>query len=231
MIGRLLVRAVVDILQLVGIAQIAVVGLSADNPVVGVVGEVEGSYQHLPLILRIHAVGVLRIAVADALAVIAAQAQTKAGDRIVVQSEGYTIFISYFELQRIGCSLLDPVGVSKVVGVKASQQLRLVTELPVTAEERHTRLVPRRGQDGVLTLRTIDGEEVQRFVVGVVQTDRHHDMPEAEIGCTRKGLLNPELLQLHLAAFLGLLFPLAAFLVFLLVGQTGATVLELNLRT
>ena len=56
-------------------------------------------------------------------------------------------------------------------------------------------------------------------------------MTESEIGRTRKSLLNPELLQLYLTALFGFLFPLAAFLVFLLVGKPSATVFELNLCT
>ena len=56
-------------------------------------------------------------------------------------------------------------------------------------------------------------------------------MTESEVGCARKSLLNPELFQLYLAAFLGLLFPLTAFLVFLLIGKSGTTVFELNLSS
>ena len=66
--------------------------------------------------------------------------------------------------------------------------------------------------------------------MSIVQTHWYHDMTESEIGCTRKSLLNPELLQLYLATLLGLLFPFAAFLVFLLIGQTSATVFKLNCR-
>ena len=68
-------------------------------------------------------------------------------------------------------------------------------------------------------------------MVRIVQTHWHHNMSESQIGSPRKGLLNPELLQFYLAAFLGFLFPLATFLVFLLVGKTGTTVFELNLGT
>ena len=213
------------------ITQIAIVGLSADDPVVGIVSEVEGTNQYLALILCIHTVGVSGIAVANALAIVATQAQTKAWNRIVLQTEGYTIFISHFELQGIGCTFLNPVCVGEVVGIQSRQQLRLITELSVTAKERHTRLVPCAGQNGILALRTIDGEEVEWLVMSIVQTHWYHDMTESEIGCTRKSLLNPELLQLYLATLLGLLFPFAAFLVFLLIGQTSATVFKLNLRT
>ena len=66
-------------------------------------------------------------------------------------------------------------------------------------------------------------------MVGIVQTHRHHDVSGTDVCPTTERLLQPELFQLHLAAFLGLLFPLAAFLVFLLVGYAVAAVLELNL--
>ena len=50
-IGRLLVSTVIDVFQLFRITQIAIVGLSADDPVVGIVSEVEGTNQYLALIL------------------------------------------------------------------------------------------------------------------------------------------------------------------------------------
>ena len=75
-IRRLLVSTVINILQLFGIAQIAIVGLSANNPVVSIVGKIKGTNKHLTFILRIHTIGISGVAVADALAVIATQAQT-----------------------------------------------------------------------------------------------------------------------------------------------------------
>ena len=67
-------------------------------------------------------------------------------------------------------------------------------------------------------------------MVGVVQAYRHHDVSGADVGKAAKRLLNPELFQLYFAAFLRFLFPFAAFLVFLLVGDACAAVLEFNLR-
>ena len=46
-------------------------------------------------------------------------------NRIVIQTEGYTIFISHFELQGIGSPFLDPIGVGEVVGIQSRQQLRI----------------------------------------------------------------------------------------------------------
>ena len=66
-------------------------------------------------------------------------------------------------------------------------------------------------------------------MMGVVQSHRHHDMSSTDVGPAGKRLLDPELLQLYLAALLYFLFPFAAFLVFFLIGQSVAAVLKLNL--
>ena len=67
--------------------------------------------------------------------------------------------------------------------------------------------------------------------MGIVQTYWNNNMAKAQIGCTRKGLLNPELLKFYLTTLLSLLFPFAAFLNFFLVGNAGSSVFELYLRT
>ena len=123
-----------------------------------------------------------------------------------------------------------PAHIGEVVGIQTGHQLGLVAEIAVATPETHTGLVPGAGQYGVLTLRTGHSEKVQRLVVGIVQTHRHHNVAGPDVGMLTERLLNPELLQFHLAAFLGLLLPLAAFLVFLLVGDAGAAVLKLYLR-
>ena len=91
--------------------------------------------------------------------------------------------------------------------------------------------MPCTGQNGILALGTIHGEEVEWFVVSIIQAYWNHDMTESDIGRARKGLLNPELLELYLSAFLCFLFPLATFLVFLLVGKASTAMFELNLCT
>ena len=67
-------------------------------------------------------------------------------------------------------------------------------------------------------------------MVGIVQAHGHHNMSEAQVGSARESLLNPELLELHLAAFLHFLLPLSAFLVLFLVGQPVAAMLKLDFR-
>ena len=128
-------------------------------------------------------------------------------------------------------SLTNPASVGELVGIQSCQQLSLVAEVLIASPERHTRLMPRRWHDGVLTLWTINGKEVQGFVVRIVQSYRHHDMSCADVGPLAEGFLNPELFQFYLTTFLGFLFPFAAFLVFLLVGYTIASMFELYLST
>ena len=66
-------------------------------------------------------------------------------------------------------------------------------------------------------------------MTSIVQTYGYDDVPGTKIGPAGKRLLQPKLLQLYLTALLGFLFPFATFLVFFLVGDARASVLELNL--
>ena len=82
----------------------------------------------------------------------------------------------------------------------------IVTEVAGMAPERNASLMPCARQNGVLAFGTIDGEEIERLMVGVGQTYGHDDMAGTYVGETSERLLNPELLQLHFAtAFLFLL--------------------------
>ena len=194
------------------------------------VSEVEGSDEHLSLVFGIHPCSIARIAVADALAIVAAQTDAQSGDAVVVEAQGYTIFIGHIIFQWRCRSFMYPSCVGKVVGVQASQQLCLIAEIARAAKKADSCLVPCGGQYGVFAFRTVNREEVQWLMMGIVQAHRHDDMSETQVGCTREGLLNPELLEFHLAAFLYFLFPFAAFLVFFLVGQSVAAMLKFYFR-
>ena len=67
--------------------------------------------------------------------------------------------------------------------------------------------------------------------MGVEQSHGNDNVSGADVGPACETLLQPELLQFHLAAFLGFCLPLAALLVFLFHGGSGAGVLKLNLST
>ena len=231
MVRRLLIGTIVNILQLFGIAKITIIGLTANYPVMCVVSKVEGTNKNLTFILRVNTIGILGIAVTNALAIVATKTKAQTRNRIIINTKGYTILICNLELKRICSTLLNPIGVGKIISIKTSQELSLVTEFLVTTKERNTSLVPCAWHDGVFALRTVNSKEVKGLVVGVVKTNGNYDMTKAEIGCARECFLNPELLKLYFTTFLGLLFPLAAFLVFLLVSKTSASVLKLNLST
>jgi hypothetical protein len=123
--------------------------------------------------------------------------------------------------------LAYPVGAVEEHGVKPSGELKLVTEVAGASPERDARLVPRTRNDCPLAFGAVNGEEVQRLVVSVGQSERQHDVAEADVGPVGERLLNPELLQLYLAALLGLGFPFAAFLGLLLDGSAAAAVFKL----
>ena len=197
----------------------------------GFIREVEGTNSHYAFVFRIHAIGIARIAVSDAMTIVSAESYAQARNSVVIQTKRYAILIGNVELQWRLMAFLYPADIGEVVGIQTCHELRLVSEVFISAPQRYTRLVPRTGHDSTLTLRTIDGEETQRFVMGVSQADRHHDMSSADVDGTRERFLNPELLQLYLTTFLGLLFPFSAFFVFLLVSNAVSSVLELNLGT
>ena len=90
---RCLAHAVVDVAQLFGVAQIAVVGLSAHNPVVGVVREVYRPHGNSTLVLAFHTGSFVGIAVADGVPVISADADTQPLYRVVVEPYGSAVFV------------------------------------------------------------------------------------------------------------------------------------------
>ena len=84
-------------------------------------------------------------------------------------------------------------------------------------------------QYGVLTLGTIDGEVVERLVMGIVQTHRHYEVSYLQVGGSRELLVDPELLQLYFATFLLLTFPLGCLVGLVFNGRARARVLKLYL--
>jgi len=65
--------------------------------------------------------------------------------------------------------------------------------------------------------------------MGIGQAYGHHDVTDLYVQFGPKGLLDPELFQLDFSALFGLLFPLAPFFGFLLIGCARASVFELDL--
>ena len=125
--------------------------------------------------------------------------------------------------------MLDEVVPVEHEGVQAGDHERFIAPFAGLAPEAEARIVPGRGQDGGFALRAEDGEEMERFVAVVDPADRHHDVPDADIELRGEALLEPQLLQRHLAALLDLALPLPGFGVFLFDGRAGAAVFEFDL--
>ena len=128
-------------------------------------------------------------------------------------------------------AFMNPSSIGEMVGIQTSQELCLVAEIFVTSPERNTRLMPCRRQNGVLALMTINSEEIQGLMVGIIQSDGHYDVTNTDVSPFVERLLNPELLEFNFTTFLGLLFPFTTFFVFFLIGNTVAPMFKFYLSS
>ena len=83
-VWRLGIQAVIDVLQLFGVTEITVRSLSADNPVVGIIGEVDRTDSNNSLVFGIHTIGIARIAVANAMTIVTADTDAQTWYGVVV---------------------------------------------------------------------------------------------------------------------------------------------------
>ena len=139
------------------------------------------------------------------------------------QAVGHLIFIG-----RAGAVFHEVVAVVHE-RVQARDHQGLVAPGARAAPQAQARVVPRGREDGVLPFRPVDREEIQGLVGVVESADRHHEVPQADIQLRGETLLDPELLELDLAALLDLGLPLARLGELLLHGGARAGVLELDL--
>ena len=145
---------------MLGITQVTIVSLSTDNPVVGIVGEINRADCHHSFILIIHTVGITGITVANAMSVVGAQTDTESGNGVVIHTEGDTVFVGDIKLQRRLMSLMDPTCIGEVVSIQTGKELCLITEVFIASPERDTCLVPGGGENGVLTLGAVYRKEI-----------------------------------------------------------------------
>ena len=90
--------------------------------------------------------------------------------------------------------------------------------------------MPRIRHDGSLALRAVDGEELVWLVVGIRIAHGHDDLTGLDIELpTSKLLVDPELLDVHLAALLHFSLILAGLLGLDLHGAATAAMLKLHL--
>ena len=103
----------------------------------------------------------------------------------IVQAERIAGRSEVVGLEEALLALLHPIVAVEAVGVEACHDLCLPVERGPSAaylsEETETRLVPRVGDDARLAFGTHRAEEVDGFVVRVVQSDRHDDVSRAYI--------------------------------------------------
>ena len=83
-VWRLGIQTVIDVLQLFGITEIAVRSLSADNPIVGIIGEVDRTDGNDSLVFGIHTIGIAGIAVANAMTIVTADTDAQTWYGVVV---------------------------------------------------------------------------------------------------------------------------------------------------
>lgn len=108
--------------------------------------------------------------------------------------------------------------------------LSVIAPLPNAAKERHTGLMPGAGQNGVLALWTVYSEEIEGFVMGVGQSEGNDNVSGAQVEGTGEGLLQPELLQFYLTAFLLFILKLDGLVGFVFDGRACSTMLKFYLR-
>ena len=99
------------------------------------------------------------------------------------------------------------------------------------APERDAGLMPCARQNGVFAFGTIDGEEVERLVLGVGQTYGYDDMAGTYVGETSERLLNPELLQSHFTPTFYFFFKFSGFFVFYFYSRFCSSVFKLYFTT
>ncbi len=164
-----------------------------------------------------------------ALAVESAQAETQVPDGIIVDARREAQAVGHLELVGRARAVLDEVVPVVHECVQAGDDERLVAPVAGAAPQADAGVVPGGGEDGEFSLRAVYGEEIERLVRVVQAAHRHHDMADSDVELRREALLDPELLQLHLAAFLDLRLPFPGFSIFLLHGGAGSGVLEFDL--
>ena len=225
---------VLDGVQLVGITDITVVGLTANDPVPTVEGQIDASngYRTLHLIIRLTiTLEIIGEGVMGGVTIVAAHSEAQSVDGVIVNTTCKAVLVGGLELKRRAGTVVNPLVAVKEHGIQTSHHHHLIFQLAAASPERKTRIVPGRGEDGVLALRTIHREIVQRLVLRVVQSYGHDDMSELQVGSLRELLVDPELLQFHLTTFLLLILPFGSLVGLVLDGRAGTGMFELDLRS
>ena len=232
--------------NLVGIAEVRIVHVATHYPVPAVHRKVQRHDAQCP---RHVVVLCPRRAqrVAERVAVVPAQADPqprclrrqprvraaprRRSPRVVIDPRRSRIVVGHLELIRTRGPIVYEVLSCEALGVQTRQELRLIPPVLHPAPQRHTHLVPRVGHDVSFALRPVHRKELVRFVVGIRVAHGHNDLARLDVELsTGKSLVEPELLDIHLAALLHLGLVFASLLGLYLHGSTITPVLKLYLR-
>ena len=224
---------ILDGVELMGVAHVAIVSLPTHHPVPAVKRQIDGADGHraLHIVVRFTiALQVVGIGIMGRIAVIAADTHTEARQHEIVHAGCKAVLVGGLELEGRTCPVVYPLIAVEEHRIQACHHLQLVFHLAIASPEADACIMPRRGQNGVLALRTVDGEIVQGLVMGIVQTYRDDNVAELQVGSLREPLVDPQLLEFDLATFLLFVFPFSRFVGLVLNGRTCTRMLEFDLR-
>ena len=168
--------------------------------------------------------------VVEAVADISAHSQPQSLYAAVVDAGGERKPVCGAEFVGGGRCAVGPSGDVEHGGVQCGQQHQLVPPVMMSAPQADAGLVPGAGEDAVFTLRAVHAEKFGGEMAVVGASDRHHNMPHAQVQPWTEALLDPELLQRDLAAPFQLLLVFAGLLGLDLHGALHAAMLELYLH-
>ena len=219
--------------NLVDIGDVSVVGLSTHDPVPSVDREVNRSDRdgalHFVVWLAV-ALDIVGVGVVHGVAHVAAYSHSHSWHDVVVAAGSKAIFVGWLKLKRRSCARVNPSVAIEEHRIKPGHSLHFVAELAGIAPEADASVVPSAWQNGVLALGTIDGEIVKRLVIGIVKSHGDDDMSGSHVCPAGERLLDPELLELHFAAFLLFKLPLGSLVGLVFDGAACARMLKFHLR-
>ena len=153
--------ALVELRNLVGITKMSIREVASCYPVETVQRKVtrDDSQRTLhSVIFRAN----LSQRIAETVSVISTHSDAQTLDAVVIDTGTYGIAVCNLELVRTVCSVMNEIVALETFRVKSGEQLYLIAPLLRTSPQRYTHLMPCIRQDGILTLRSVNREELSR---------------------------------------------------------------------
>ena len=142
---------------------------------IAIVVEIHRSDKQVAVSARITILVVLQ-RVDAALAIIAAHADAQPWNTIIIYTQNTCITIGDVKFVRARTTSMDPVFCAEEVCLKAWQKLHLIAPILHASPKADACLMPCARQDGVLSLWTIDSEELIGHMMLIGTTDRNDDV-------------------------------------------------------